>query len=109
MDDLLGGFPAGLNLPNIGAGALVVLTVLAIMRGWLVPGRQVDRLMKIHEDRLAEEKARGDEWRSAAAVASARNDELTRQVAQLQEVGRTTLGMIEGMKMAVEQRGRAGR
>ena len=86
-----------------------MLTILGILRGWIVPSRSVEKLQRVQDQRLAEEKARGDEWRAAAQAAGDRNDELTKQIASLQEVGRITLGMIEGMKAAVEKRGRETR
>lgn len=106
--DLLSAVPAGL-LETMGAGGIVIVTILGILRGWLVPARSVEKLLIVQNERLLQAEKRGDEWKAAYEASGERNAELMKQVAALQEVGRSQLGMIEGMKTAVEQRGRGPR
>jgi hypothetical protein len=102
--DLL-GIP-GTVLIQGGAVAVLTLVVLLIVTGRLVPRRYLADLRADRDARLAEEKTRGDEWRAAATAQDARNDVLTRQVEQLLETARTTNALIEGLKMASQEKRR---
>ena len=94
------------SLPDIAPSALLqggAVTILAgvfwaVLRGVLVPGRMLNEMLRLHAERLTEEKARGDEWRSVAQAASARADEMGRQLDKLLEVGQTTNALIESLK-----------
>jgi hypothetical protein len=48
--------------PTVG---LVLMLGLMMARGWLVPGRTVDRLVEAERRVTAAERARADEWRGA--------------------------------------------
>jgi hypothetical protein len=97
--DIFTAIPADV-LANLGSGGIVVLTVISILRGWLVPARSMNQILSVHEERLLQERSRGDEWKSAAQAAAERNDELASQLFALQEVGRTTNALIEGLRSA---------
>ena len=88
---------------NMDTGALAVTVVLAIARGWLVPGRTVDRLGQaakditdIQEKRLAESVAREQEWREAWRVSEKVNGELARQMDEI-------LTVIRAVPQAVQR------
>lgn len=87
-----------------GAVGVLFFAVLAILLGKLHPDRTLDRIEKVHSERLAEEKARGDEWKAFGQAQGQRNEVLAQQLAELTEVGRTTNALIEGLKQAAEQR-----
>lgn len=87
-----------------GAAGVLLLAVIGILLGKLVPDRTLDRIEKVHEQQLANEKARGDEWRARGDAQEQRNDVLAQQLAELLEVGRTTNALIEGLRRASEQR-----
>ena len=89
-----------------GAVAVLLIAVLGILTGRIVPVRTVDDLRKDRDARLAEERARGDEWRAAAQAQDARNDLLSQQVAQLLDTARTTNALIEGLRQASQERRR---
>lgn len=87
-----------------GAVGVLIFAVLAILMGRLHPDRTLDRIERVHSERLAEEKARGDEWKAFGQTQGQRNEVLAQQLAELTEVGRTTNALIEGLKKAGEQR-----
>jgi hypothetical protein len=87
-----------------GAAGVLLLIVLGICFGWIVPSRIVTRLERGAAERLAQEKARGDEWRAYGEAQAERNDVLTEQVNALAEGARTTNALIEGLKQATETR-----
>lgn len=97
------GIPGGV-LVQAGASGILLLTVVGIMLGRLVPVRTLDRIEKVHSDRLAEEKARGDEWKAFGQAQGQRNEIIAQQLAELTEVGRTANAMIEGLKQASGRR-----
>lgn len=89
-----------------GAVAVLTLVVLAIITGRLIPRRSLDDVRADRDARIAEERARGDEWRAAAQAQDARNDLLSQQVAQLLDTARTTNALIEGLRQASQERRR---
>jgi hypothetical protein len=97
------GIPGDVLLQGSAFGLLLVV-IAAILFGRLIPDRFLDRLLQLQNDRLAEEKARGDEWRAANQAQEQRNDVLARQITELTEIGRTTNALIEGIKQAAEKR-----
>ncbi|WIM97711.1 hypothetical protein ACTOB_001259 [Actinoplanes oblitus] len=97
--DWVDQLPAGI-LPNLGAGSLLALVILGILRGWLVPKKSVDQLLTVQDQRLAEATARGDEWKAAATAAAERNAELVDQLDQLQEVGKTAAAILDSLRSA---------
>jgi hypothetical protein len=87
-----------------GAVGVLFFAVLAVLLGKLHPDRTVDRIEKVHSERLSEEKTRGDEWKAFGQAQGERNELLAQQLAELTEVGRTTNALIEGLKTATVQR-----
>lgn len=83
---LLEGVPIG----DIGLGGLVVMFVLAILRGWLIPQATHDRML-----------ADRDQWREAAQKNSATIAEQTKQITELMEAGRTALHVAESLHNVV--------
>lgn len=65
---------AGRVGPSSALVALVFLSVVAIIRGWLVPRRSVDQLLSVQAERLAETREREIEWRKAALQFEAQGD-----------------------------------
>jgi hypothetical protein len=63
FDQLLG------HLAQVAPGGalvtIVATSVLAVVRGWLVPRRSVDQLIQVQAERLAEARLREQEWRAA--------------------------------------------
>jgi hypothetical protein len=70
-----------------GLSAIVGGTVVALIRGWLVSSRQVDRLEKAYQRQLT------DAWASATAHA-ARADVLQSQQQRLMEAAYPVLGKV---------------
>ncbi len=62
---------------DAGAAAFIgVSLVIAVMRGWLVPGRTLERIVEV-------ERARADEWRAVAQTAETALDQAMAQNAVL--------------------------
>lgn len=89
-----------------GAVGVLFFVILLIVMGRLHPDRTLDRIEKVLAQQLAEEKARGDEWKAFGQAQGQRNEVLAQQLADLTEVGRTQNALIEGLKLASEQRRR---
>lgn len=100
---MLADIPTAL-LTNAGAVGILAVAVLGILRGWLVPGRSLDQMLRIHEARLQQEKERGDEWKAAAAAEAARADERDRQTEQLLMVTNATVAALEALRRTAEAR-----
>lgn len=76
------------NVASIsGLSSIVGGTVLAMIRGWLVSSRQVDRLEKAYQRQLT------DAW-AAANAHSARADILQAQQQRLMEAAYPVLGRV---------------
>lgn len=67
-------------LANGGLGGIVALTILAIIRGWLVPARSVNQLLNLHRAQTEAAVDRGNEWKQAAEAEEAARLALERQV-----------------------------
>jgi hypothetical protein len=70
---VLDGIPATM-IANAGALGILAVAVLGVLRGWLVPGSSLDKMLTLHKERLAQETARGDEWKAAALMERERAD-----------------------------------
>lgn len=102
MDWLAGLSPAWLaNGPAIG---LLVMIFIAVIRGWLLPRGTHDEMLKLHAERLSEERTRGDQWRTAWEAERQRADELEQQFKLVLESAKTTNAMIESLKALVQPR-----
>ncbi len=100
---MLAGIPTTL-LTNAGAVGILAIAVLGILRGWLVPGRSLDKLLEQHDLRYQQEKERGDEWKEVALKATERADERDKQTEQLLKVTSATVAALEAMRKAAESR-----
>ena len=59
-------------LADAGAAAFIGVSLfMAILRGWLVPARTVDKIIEAAERVILTERARADEWRGVAESARA--------------------------------------
>lgn len=101
----LWGIPGSVVVQG-GAVGLLAMVVVAVLVGKLVPRKSLDDVRADRDSRLADEKARGDEWRAAALAQDERNDVLARQLAELLDATRTTNALIEGLKQASQERRR---
>lgn len=95
---------AGEVIVQGGAASVLLLIGILIVLGFLPSRREVRDIRADRDARLAEEKARGDEWRAAARAQDERNDVLAGQLVELLDVGRTTNALIEGLRVASERR-----
>lgn len=77
----------GLPLGDIGAGALVAFTVLALLTGRIVPRRALEDVL---HDR--------DEWRAAHRISEAARVEQAAQVDELLEHARTTDAVLRSIQ-----------
>lgn len=73
-----------------GAGALVAAVVFLVLRGDLITGRMVDRMVTAYEKRIAEKDEQIRLWRDAHDTVKKANDALITQMYQSLEIGRTT-------------------
>lgn len=89
-----------------GAVGVLAFVILAIVVGRLVPRKSLEDVRADRDARIAEAKARGDEWRAAALAQEERNDVQARQLDLLLEANRTTNALIEGLKQASQERRR---
>ncbi len=87
--------------------AVVVATVTAVARGWLVPRRTVDtldataqRVAAVQAERLADSRAREEEWHSAWTTERARGDLQVDQIGELLELARTNDQVLRALKSA---------
>lgn len=74
--------------PAAGVGLLVVM---AVMRGWLVPGSTVDKL-------VAAERLRADEHKATADAAKALLDQLAAQNGTLIAQGETQTALLRSIR-----------
>lgn len=89
-DAVIEGIPTGVaDLTGWGAFVtLAMLVVMAVFRGWLRTGREVDA-----------EKARADAWQQAWSIERDAGKLLTGQVAELMEYARTSAKIVEGIQL----------
>lgn len=78
-----------LPLQSMGAGTIVVLVVLMVLRGALVPRATLEDVRADRDARLLEKQREIDALRLTVEALGATCDEQARNVAALLEVGRT--------------------
>lgn len=78
-----------LPLQSMGAGTIVVLVVLMVLRGALVPRATLEDVRADRDARLSEKQREIDALRSTVEMLGATCDAQSRQVSELLEVGRT--------------------
>lgn len=84
MVDLLGFRPT-----DIGAAALVGFIVLLVLRGYLVPHRQLQDLRTDKDRQIEDLRGERDTWRKAHAASEEARREAQDQAGELLEMSRT--------------------
>ena len=79
-------------------GGCIVLVLVGLIRGWIVPGRVVDRLDKAHERQVEFERRRGDEYKAAWEASDSRGDLLAGQVSELLLIGRNSASALTSIQ-----------
>jgi hypothetical protein len=90
--DLISTLPVG----SLGAGSILAIFVLLIMRGGLIP-RQT------HEDRMRDKDAQIEYWRTAHGREVNRGDELASQVTTLMEVASTAEHVLTSLSQVARK------
>ncbi|MFF9215641.1 hypothetical protein [Streptomyces viridosporus] len=84
MTELLGFTPV-----DLGAAALVGLVVLLVLRGQLVPRRQLEDVRADKDRQIEDLRTERDTWRQAHAVSEEARREAQDQAGELLEMSRT--------------------
>lgn len=87
----------GLNVGDIGAGALVVLGVLSLMRGWLVPRSVVRDLRADRDSRIGELAGERDDWKRTCTVLTDTTRIQAAQIDELTESARVQEAMMRAL------------
>lgn len=101
------GIPPTL-IVNAAGVVIGAVAMLGVLRGWLVPGRSLDKILAVHTERLKQEKERGDEWKEAARLATERADQRDRQTEELLKVTNSAVTAFEALRRAADSRAEAG-
>lgn len=80
------------GLANIGSGAIVVIVVLSILRGWLVPRRVL---------KDCQEECR--DWKHAALAKDDTISVMARQLDEAQEAARVATATMQALSRAAER------
>lgn len=96
--DLLGFAPA-----DIGATALVGVIIILILRGQLVPRRQVDDLLAVKDAQIAALTTERDTWRAAHGVSEEARHESQDQSGELLELSRTSAYFFAALPHAARE------
>lgn len=80
----------GLPIGVLSSSAIAALAVLSVIRGWLVPSRQVD-------ERLADVKQERDQWREAHRISEQARSLQAGQFDLVLENTRTTAQFIQAL------------
>lgn len=84
---------------DAGVAAFIGLSlVIAVSRGWLVPGRTVDRLEAKNETAVAAQRERADEWRAVAEAAQRRAEQADAQAATLMTELATQTALLRSIR-----------
>lgn len=86
---LIGDIPNSL-VGNLSAVAILGATVLAILRGWLVPRKVLEEARADREARIADAQAQVADWKAAFQAAEQARQVLAGQVSELLELARAT-------------------
>lgn len=78
-------------------GSLIALTVVSVIRGWLVPKVQQDRIEALYAARLADRDARIVELLRTTEAVDQRNDMLANQVRELADGVRTSNAVVAAL------------
>ena len=84
-------------------GTLIVIG-LSLWRGWVIPGRTVDRLIEAREQVVAVQRERADEWRATAEMLRARAETVERQLGTLLPAVETHTALLRSIQEAAARR-----
>lgn len=94
------------TLVSAGGWLLVVVSVItAMLRGWIVPGSQVDRLVAAYQTQIADRDQQIRDWRDAARLSEQRADLSARNQEKLLEGVATTNQLVESLAKVVQDGG----
>lgn len=82
---------------NGGPTGVVILGLIAILRGYLVPRSQVNALVDLY-------KERDNDLKEANRIIDARNDELARQISILVPLAETSVKALEAIRTNTKDR-----
>lgn len=82
---------------NGGAVGVLVVFVIAILRGLLIPRSQADAMAAIHRERA-------EDYKEAYIRVDARNDELSRQLSILIPLAETSTKALEAIRSRTSDR-----
>ena len=82
--------------------AVVAAVIVAMVRGWLIPSSQVDRLVRAYEAQAAQLEAQRDDWRETARAMEARSDLLAENQRRMLEGLDTTNALVTSLATVVK-------
>lgn len=85
----MAGEVLGFAPTDLGAAALVTVIIVLILKGQLVPRRQVDDLLADKDRQIAALASERDTWRQAHAISEEARRESQDQAGELLELSRT--------------------
>lgn len=90
----------GFSPTDIGAAALVGLIVLLVLRGQLVPRRQLEDLRADKDRQIEDLRQERDTWREAHAVSEEARRDAQDQAGELLELSRTAGALMTALPRA---------
>ncbi len=100
--DILAWF-ATLQPDQIGLAALVTLTIVSILRGWIIPRSVLTDRMADKDAQIALLVTERDDWKSAFQKKAEEAAELLRQNSNLIAGADTTNRLIESLRETIER------
>lgn len=88
---------AAVDIPSIGAGALVAIVCLSIFRGWLVPRRVMVDAITAKDAVIAGCVKTGDDWREVALSKDETIKTLADQLDEAMEMARTSQAIVNAL------------
>lgn len=95
---------AGLDVLNLGAGGIVSIGVLAVLRGWLVPRRVLNDLRAATDARVADKELEiartregASEWRSTATTKDQTIAAQAKQIDELMDAVRLSQDLLRAL------------
>lgn len=102
MEPIVDGIPS--SMLGAGAGWLIVcLGVIGLMRGNLVPKRQVDRMETGYQRQLEDAHHDAAEWRTEGRIKDQQIAEQATQLGHLAQVGETVKQLAVGLQKEISQ------
>lgn len=95
--------------PTIPYAGLIALNILAIMRGWLVPGNIVKDRIKDKDDEIQRVSTERDTWREAYQKSEESRAVLNKNMADLLDQSEATTRLLDTLRNQVERGDYSGR